>query len=385
MSNSQKYYVHEVYPYYKNFGLFKALPDHSNKKPVDINKVLVDQKNMIAAEMNQNLKSNPTVEKELQEYIQGVMGLSGQTIKKDMTSAQFESIRDAISQISEAKITETVGITEASKNQIRNEVNQQVRKVLSPSQKRQVVSKAQVDKLVSELQSIASNRNLSGPLAKEYKTLVNKITKIYNDILASSSYNQYEKSIKLETFKRDNRIKKTKGAARLVNLINTAYQYVAINNISNKIGEVGELFGLMATYMYANKLDTVPPELIQELINAKNNKGISVHWLGQDSSQKIYQDDGLSIRGEYIDQDTRIGYVVHKNATQDKVDFQVSIPDMGMTTFSMKNYANTNQMTILNGRLLPLLEQYQAFQYHYLNMVADHKKLQNSSFDGETE
>lgn len=274
---------------------------------------------------------------DLEDYMNGILSLQGTTIKGNNEQI-FQHISEQIKKISDIEITKNLNLTDADKTNsltLREEAYEEFQKVLSPSKKESKISKKVLNEHITALQKLAAD-NINNKNAKKFKDLVRKIEKKYEILKKDQTYKH---SIKIDTFKDGKKLKKTKTAAQLINYINEAYQYVKYGGTANKIGEIGELFGLMATYMYANKVEKIDENIINELKAVKDKKGTSLIWLGQESSRKLYH-EGPTFQGSFIDPNSGVKYAAHDNSTQDKVDFQIVFPDEGNITFSMKNYSN---------------------------------------------
>jgi hypothetical protein len=146
---------------------------------------------------------------------------------------------------------------------------------------------------------------------------------------------------------------------------------ITASAISSKLGDIGELYGAAAVYVFYHKKAKNVNELLDEFIkNGFSSGGTKI--TGKDLSATFYEDadkfgpGGIEVR----DADNNlIGYRL--NYTQDKVDFEVEVSDGQIARFSAKNYADTSNITLLSGNLYGILEENKPMLYHLMNVLTD--------------
>lgn len=137
-------------------------------------------------------------------------------------------------------------------------------------------------------------------------------------------------------------------------ILNRAAAMMAVGSVAQAQGEIGELFVQQALALYHNGTLTGVDRICKGL---GEGSGYTIQQVGGDTSHNLYPTGNFSVNGP--------AFSVQGHRTQDKVDIVVKGANIAPVGFSVKNYANTSQITLLSGNLGPLFNQYVEFMNHY--------------------
>ena len=209
------------------------------------------------------------------------------------------------------------------------------------------VSSAEVDKLLKQMDVIA--KGLEGKSKKDLRAQEKRFLNYYDKI--KQIVKSEAKAIGVGS---GYVLPETLEGTNVPLMLNRAKAMINTASIAKLQGDIGELFVAYALSIYNNSTE----KNVSKILNSFKKGQANVTVTGADASYNVYPKS-------IIDTPT---FSLAAHATQDKVDVEMKAKDDRPVTFSVKNYGNPREVTLLSGNLGPLFNQYMDFMYHYYTL-----------------
>ena len=316
-----------------------------------------------------SLGGDKTKALEMQTFFNNLSSLGGQTIgSSDENKDVYSEMLSTIEQILDIKLEKDLLLLSEDERQaalqIREKIDKEKADLIKVSQSG-TVPKAEADRILQRMKTIYENtikgkriNNLSAA-EQEFKDCYQKLqrlsqraTLVRRGRKAASGGGGYKVG--------------SRSTANFAKELNRMNNLISTSAIAKTQGDIGELFSAMALAAYYNQKE----QSISDLLSSFSSKGNgNVQIVGGDSTRNLYFNEEVN---------TGNGLKVSSHATQDKVDIIITDnSDSNPVTFSVKNYAKTNQITLLKGNLAPLFNQYVDFIRHYKSLLNSVKTPEN--------
>ena len=347
-----QYYLHSIAQNYKKYGI---LPPGDQGKSPTVQQIYSQQKENLKSQISK-LRGSEQEATELTEFFNAAK--KGGTVKGGLTAEQKRMILDAIQEKVGVEVTETLNVSDKDRNanaRLKQNFDRHIKKFITPSSKEKSVSVKEVDRMMETLRQALSNSK-DHSRYKKFSQALKRLEQMQKQ-LQTKKYGSGQGYIIANKEDKD-----------FIKLLNSLYTNITLGAISNKIGDIGELYGAAAAYVFYHQKAKNTNEILEQFLKGFQSGQSKI--VGADKSAAYYEDEDAFGPGGVQVKDAdgnNIGYRL--NYTQDKVDFQIDVPDQGLITFSAKNYADTSILTILSGNLYPILEENKPMLYHLMNLL----------------
>lgn len=365
------YYLHSKLELYKLFG---NNPPSNNYSPPNVNSIYWFQKKRIRQEY-MRLRGSAAEAKKLEDFLNLTQDMGTENSQNSSYDQIISRLRQEIGEQVGVTVTNTLGVSDEDKtasavlNEKRAALNSAIEQVFTPGKKHNTISRAEFEKALQQLEKVhkAIPKRGLNKAQKKFNFHYSRILKYIETLKKGNSemYKKYNFGEGLIVQDTDNI-----SARQFINSLNAALSMVTFGDLSQKIGAIAEMFGAATSYMYFNKSVEGYEDIVNDFIDKGLTKNKSIQVTGGDTNAKVFTN---KLGSQFVNQKnfTDNGNNIYSlNATQDKVDFSITVPDnRGSLNFSVKNYASDNRITLLSGNIYPILDEYPDFLYHFLNTI----------------
>lgn len=317
-----------------------------------------------------SMGGNITTAKNLQKYFSGL--LNPQNKSKGNSEDQLDkniaqTIRDRIAKEVDVKLEEgllaidpedpnkTSKYFKGYENKARGELVKSSSSTISKTKLKNLIE--QLNSAIENFDKDLVNTNANVDIEKAKGNLA-ELQKLFND---ASRQTVHGKGIGINLTKKDGDI------VDWQDLINKTYKMIHASGIAQKTGAIGEWF----VYLALQHLNEISANETNNLIKQLNLSGNSqVIPTGAVPEHNLYYSDFSEEIG--VDDGT---LVAAARGTQGKADITISYTDDTKALgFSVKNYTNPSQITLLRGNLGPLFNNYINFINHYIALTTSNER-----------
>lgn len=366
------YYLHSKLQLYQLFG--NNPPSDNYSPPPNVNSIYGLQKKRMRQEY-MGLRGTAAEAQELQKFLNLTQDMGRENSQNSSQDQIISRLRQEIGDQIDVTVTNTLGVSQEDKrnnaalNEKRAKLNSKIQQVFTPGKKHHTISRVEFERVLQQLEKVYNSipvRRLN-EAQKKFKFHYLRILKYIETLKAENSeiYKKYNFGEGLRVLDTENI-----SARQFINSLNAAQSMVTFGDLSQKIGSIAEMFGAATAYMYFNKSTAGYEDVVNDFINKGLTKNKSIKVTGGDTSSKVFTD---KLGNQFVNKKnfTDNGNNIYSlNATQDKVDFSITVPDSRSSlNFSVKNYASDNRISLLSGNIYPILDEYPDFLYHFLNTI----------------
>ena len=371
------YHLHSKYILYQIYGN-KPPQGRNTSPPPSPQSIYGQQKKMMRQEYSK-LKGNKAEEKRLEQFLNLSSELGKTKIspeQKEERSKMFDELRSEISRTIGVKVTDTLRVEDEDvTNQARlkmgkEKLDKKVNQVFSKSRVEGTISQRELNRVVSDMEKVhrqIRENNITNENAEAFMAAYNTVKQYINRAEQTGNMTKRGgKSFIVKDFGED------MTGDQFIQALNRAQNLISYGNLSGKIGQIGEMFGAAAVFSYFNKGQQGYDEIMSQFVKSGFTKAKGVKVTGDDKTNKYFSS---SIGKQYVSRLNKQatdenGNIYALNLTDDKVDFTIDVADQRKNlNFSMKNYSDASEITLLSGNIFPILDEYPNFLYHFLNLT----------------
>lgn len=329
-------------------------------------------------ELVNSLRNNSNERTQIENYLNSIYTLnnSGEIVSNE-DGKMFNKVIEDIGKEVNTQVTKGLDIIESEKqnfvqliNIAGKELQDKIKRIQEDpkiSANASIIGKNRLKKYIEtfKLALKNSNKNIGNQEARrELQKALENINRIINNnketILGPGGYEYYS-------------FDNPRTMRSLLKSLNTAYAVITYGDLAKKKGQIGEMFGAVATYYALNKEEDGANEIVQDFLQNMQKGNNNIRITGESKSQKVFSSElGKQFVSRYsiFEDENGVKYKLDAN-TDDKVDFEISVPESHKETikFSMKNYGNISQITLLKGNIYPILDNYLNFLNHFLELT----------------